>query len=592
MTKEKALLFIPLAITALILLSYLSSVVYFFLSGFSPGDAAPWSIWAALPDGGDPQVQSRLFVSFGLPILGIVVLTGAYYDSIKNANNTLGKARWAKTADVKKAGLFSEDGLILGKFQNRYLISDKPTHAMVMAPTRSGKGVGLVVPNLLAWKDSLICLDIKRENYAKTAGFRKDHGHEVFFWSPMNPDGRSHRYNPLDAVSTDPYKRISDIQIIAKILIQDPARSDPIWASEARALFVGLALYVMDNKDMPSTIGAINRLLGTEADLGDVCRHIVKTHPELSTAVKKSLMNFANKAAKERSGVKSSINQAINLWDNPMIDAATSASDFSLTDFRRKKMAVYVGIGIEEIDTLAPLVRIFCEQVIKTLSRNEPGEDEPYKVLMLMDEIHMLGRMESMTSAFTLLAGFNVRIMAIVQDISWLDETYGRNVREGVLSCCAHQIYFANNNTSTNKYVSDACGETTVETTSISRRKTMRYEAPTKNISSRTRPLITKEEIHHLPETEQIILVEASPPIHCNKIRYYEDKNFKDRHIPAPEVPLLTIKHEAIPEFNIPPEEYTKAPAVDPNQTNMFSGDIENDDFSDDIQDSDIDAVA
>jgi type IV secretion system protein VirD4 len=533
-----------------------------------------------------------LFVSFGLPVLGIVILAGAYYDGIKNANNNLGKARWAKVGDIRKAGLFSEDGLILGKFQNRYLISDKPTHAMVMAPTRSGKGVGLVVPNLLAWKDSLICLDIKRENYAKTAGFRKDHGHEVFFWSPMNPDGRSHRYNPLDAVSNDPYKRISDIQIIAKILIQDPARSDPIWASEARALFVGLALYVMDNKDMPSTIGAINRLLGTEADLGDVCRHIVKTHPELSTAVKKSLMNFANKAAKERSGVKSSINQAINLWDNPMIDAATSESDFSITDLRRKKMAIYVGIGIEEIDALAPLVRIFCEQVIKTLSRNEPGEDEPYKVLMLMDEIHMLGRMESMTSAFTLLAGFNVRIMAIVQDISWLDETYGRNVREGVLSCCAHQIYFANNNTSTNKYVSDACGETTVETISISRRKTMRYEAPTKNISHRTRPLITKEEIHHLPETEQIILVEASPPIHCNKIRYYEDKNFKDRHIPAPEVPLLIIKHEAIPEFSIPSEEYTKAPAIDPNQTDMFSGNLENDDFSDAIQDSDIDAVA
>lgn len=592
MRKHQALIFIFIAFAAALLLSYLSSIIYFSLSGFSLEKVTIWSVWKALPQASDPQIQSRLFVSVGLPILTIIFLAGSYFDAIRMKNNNLGKARWANNKDIKKAGLFSEDGLILGKVQNRYLISDRPTHAIAMAPTRSGKGVGLVIPNLLAWKDSLICLDIKRENYAKTAGFRKEHGHDVFFWSPMNPDGRSHRYNPLDAISTNPYKRITDLQIIAKILIPDPKRNDDHWTSEARALFVGLALYVMDNKTMPSTIGAINRLLGTEADLGDVCRHIVTTHPELSTTVKKSLMNFANKAAKERSGVKSSINKALNLWDNPVIDAATSKSDFLLSDLRRKKMAVYVGIGIDEIDTLAPLIRIFCEQVIKTLSRNEPDESEPYKVLMLMDEIHMLGPLESMTSAFTLLAGFNTRILAIVQDISWLDDTYGRNVREGILSCCAHQIYFANNNTSTNKYVSDACGETTVEVISTSKRKTMRYEAPTKNTSARTRPLITKEEIHNLPETEQIMLVEASPPIHCNKIRYYEDKNFKDKYLPAPEVPLLTIKHEAIPEFDIASEEYTKKPTIDPNQTNMFSENLEHEDFSSDIQDNDFDTAA
>lgn len=184
--------------------------------------------------------------------------------------------------------------------------------------------------------------------------------------------------------------------------------------------------------------------------------------------------------------------------------------------------------------------------------------------------------------------------MAIVQDISWLDETYGRNVREGILSCCAHQIYFSNNNMSTNKYISDACGETTVETTSTSKRKAMRYEAPTTNVSSRTRPLITKEEIHSLPLTEQIILVEASPPVHCNKIRYYEDKSFKDRYIPAPEVPKLSITDHDIPPFDIPvPEsDMPKGPTPDPNQSNLFSDHYEDDDFSDDIQDTDIDKAA
>lgn len=569
MTNQNALIYGTASLFGLIIYLYLSSLTFFILSHQSPEHALPWSILNVISGTITPQIQSQLFVAFGVPLLAAFTLAGLLRDSMPG-KDTFGNARWATLSDMRKAKLLKKSGLILGKFQGKYLISDAPTHAIIVAPTRSGKGVGIVVPNLLAWQGSVICLDVKHENYRKTAGFRKEHGQKVFMWAPLDENARSHRYNPLDMVSKNPYQRISDLQIIGNILIQTPPKSDPVWVSEARALFVGLALYVIDNKEMHSTIGAINRLLGTEADLGDICRHIIKTHPEIAGTVKKSLLNFANKAAKERSGVKSSLNQAINLWDNPLIDAATSTSDFSLEDLRKEKTSIYVGVLTGQIQTLTPLLRIFFEQVITKLSLKEPDESEPHQVLLMLDEFHMLGKIDAMTSAFTLLAGYNCRVMAVVQSLNWLDETYGHKIRNGILSCCAHQVFYATNDLDTASYVSDSCGVQTVDVVSRSQRKSMRYEPPTKNVSQRGKPLIAKHELRDFPKGKEIMLVEASKPVKADKIVYHEDKNFKDRFIAAPEVPQLNVVDEKIPEFNIEAPKQKTAPKPDPNQTDMF----------------------
>lgn len=532
----------------LLISSFAASVIFMGLSGFSATEIRPWSIWQYIDTLHSPTLKNRLWLSLllphGLMVAAIISL------SIK-PEAEYGDAHWATWQEISNAGLFSSHGLILGKYRGRYLVSDQPTHAMLIAPTRSGKGVGLVIPNLLNWSDSILCLDVKNENFKKTAGYRHAHGHEVFMWSPLDPDGCSHRYNPLEAVSSDPHQRVSDIQVIANILIKNPPKSDPVWASEARALFVGLALYVMDSPDIPSTIGSINRLLGTEQDLGEVARYIVQTHSELSDTVKKSLMNFANKAAKERSGVKSSLNQAINLWDNPVIDAATSTSDFNIKDLRRRKTSIYVGVLTGQISTLAPLLRIFFEQVITVLSMREPGPDEPYKVLMMLDEFNMLGEMSSMTSAFTLLAGYNCRVLAVVQGLKWLDDVYGRDKRDGILSCCAHQIFFAANDLETASYVSNSCGEKTVKTISTSQRGSARFEPPGKNISSRARPLISKEKVKQLSRHQEIIITEASVPVKAEKIAYYKDKGFLGRQVEPPKVPKLRIINYGIPQFDI-----------------------------------------
>lgn len=537
-------------LAVLVLGSYIASVILYLYSGLDPDLAGISTVWHYI---GDPVFNARAFGSLAVGY-GIFPTLALWYFMGKNqvAEKQIGGNRWATWQDICKAGLNRQHGIILGKYKKQYIVSDSDTHTIIVAPTRSGKGVGFVIPNLLAWKGSVLCLDIKQENFEKTAGFRQAHGHEVYFWAPMDTNRKSHCYNPLDAISRDPHKIISDVQDIGWILIPDPTYGDKFWASEARALFAGLVLYVLENPEIPSTLGAVNRLLGAEADLGDICRHIVKTHEDiLPSGGQKMLMSFANKAVKERSGVKSNLDEALYLWTDPAIDAVTSKSDFSLADLRKKKMAVYIGVPTGAIEKLSPLLRIFFEQTANLLSMKLPDETEPFKVLMLIDEFHMLGKMNAIKKSFTLMAGYGFRIMAVVQGLKWLDIVYGRDESEAIVSGCAHQIFFAPNDNTTAAYVSKTCGEKIVETTTISKKMAWKYEPASKNTGRAHRPLISASEMRILPPKEQIMIVEGHMPVRAKKIAYYKDKNFANRLLPPPDIPSVQIQNYKIPKFNL-----------------------------------------
>ncbi|MCF6286394.1 MAG: type IV secretory system conjugative DNA transfer family protein, partial [Candidatus Hydrogenedentes bacterium] len=249
--------------------------MYFLLNGWNPDNALPWSIFRYLSYLHSPYGM-YLAISFIAPNILMAAMIGMLVFKPEDTNS-----RWAKTHDLRKANLLQKCGLILGKHQGNFIKNDDPTHAFVIAPTRSGKGVGLVIPNLLAWSGSFICLDVKGENHRITSGWRAHHNHTIINFCPFSKDKKSHCYNPLDYISTDPNTRITDLQVMASSLIATSERADPHFPEEAQDLFVGLALYVMDHKDFPSTIGSIFRLLGTEDELAEILQHVAQTHPEL-----------------------------------------------------------------------------------------------------------------------------------------------------------------------------------------------------------------------------------------------------------------------------------------------------------------------
>ncbi len=548
---------------------YFSSAVYFVMAGFDFQYLKPWSIFEVMYYSRDPLITSRLWVAFGLPGMAISFALFKSYELISGSNkNQYANARWANRRDLMKAGLIENDGLFLGKHNNDFIRCDKDSHVIVVAPTRAGKGVGVVIPNLLTWQGSVVCLDIKHENYEFTAGMRNRGDREVFMWAPGDTK-RSDGFNPLDQIDTNPAYRIKDVRRIAGIMLPCAGR-DIFWITEARSLFVGLALYVLDHRVMPSTFGSIYRLLSCENELGDICKHITKNYPDLPQEMISILNRFANKAVKERSGVKSTLDAAMQPWSEPNVDAATTKSSFQISELRKKQMSIYIGVKPDEIETMSGVLRIFFEFLINKMTADRPNpETEPHELLILLDEIHMLGKMEIMKNAFTLAAGFNCRVMAVVQQYSWLDDVYSKDVREGIVGNCANKVFFKPENMSQAKEISEMLGKRMVEMVSYSQKCSFKHEPRTKTVSLQEKPLMSADNILHL-EDKEILFCKARHPVLCDKIIFHEDPAFKDRILPPPKVSELKFTTHELPKFDIENPPKKTGPKDNTDQGNLF----------------------
>ncbi len=525
---------------------YASGVIYFLLNDWAStlNYVRPWTILNYISYTESPYLE-YLIGSLLAPLTLIAGMVGFYVFKPENSSS-----RWARLYDLKKARLLDKKGLVLGKFQGRYLRNDGQTHCFTFAPTGSGKGVGIVIPNLLEWPDSILCLDVKGENHELTSGYRHSIGQKVINFTPFSEFKTSHCYNPFDYVSSDPTKRITDLQLIATILVSCAERADPHFPEEAQDLFVGLSLYILDNPKYTNTIGAVFRLLGTDQNFKELLPHIAETFPNLHESAKQLFYSYAHKAEKERSGIKSTLGRALKLWRNPVIDAVTNKSDFSFYDLRKRKHTVYFGVGVNHIDALSPLIRIFFEQAINVMTAHEPNPvTEPRKVLMVLDEIHILGRMNVMSKIFTLLRSYNVRILGIIQGINALETIYKREECSTIISNCAHRIFFENQCDQTLAYVSKQCGEQRIQAKTVNRDKTGRKVSTTEKWI----PLIKNHEIAQLGEKNEIILVEGRFPVKCKKINYRFDKNYKPlTQIPPVNTPNILVTEHESPQYDIP----------------------------------------
>ena len=519
------------ALLAALILSFAWSTALTLLLGRSLNDMPPWAVYSFMAEYGFSDRPGQLLLhSFMMGFAASGVLAASLL--LFTRPSWYGDARWASGWEIIRARLHAKRGLLLGKKGGRYLINDEPLHTLVAAPTRSGKGVGVVIPNLLTWNGSVVVLDIKKENYTLTAGYRAKH-QEVHMWSPM--DERSARYNPFDFVAERGPNRITDLQKLAQILLPRPEHGETMWVNEAQSLFLGIALLVLDDSDMPSTLGQVYRILMADAPLTKIAEEALDNEA-LDPACHAALANYKNKAEKERSGVKSSLTSSLALWANPNIDAATSGSDFDLRQFRRKRSSVYVGVGQDQLLTLAPLLNMFFQQAVAELSKSLPATDEPHEVLFLIDEFPMLGAMPTLQKGLALLAGYKIRIVLITQGLGQLDEIYGRQATEGILQNCAVQVFFASNDDTTTNYVSARLGSKTVRVRSQSQSQDWSYTTSTSYIA---RPLLPPEEVRRLDPKKALIFKETSRPVLAEKIRYYEDTQLMKLLFDAPEVRLL-----------------------------------------------------
>ena len=503
-------------------LMWVWAVLYYMVSGLPSGSARPWTMILILREfSGNETVMQRASVT-GLAVLAAIGISALIY--FKNGKETpYGDARFANEADIKNAGLRSSAGLLLGKYKGKYLMDDGQTHVLVSAPTGSGKGVGVVIPNLLNWNGSAVVLDIKGENYTLTSGFRQKHGQNIYVFSPFAEN--SHRFNPFDAINPDPRKRFNDIQNIANLILPDNEK-DPTWSQQGRALFVAFALYLLDHPTQECTIGNILRFLQTKDDTRDVVKAILEAEGNnLDSSAQRTFSNLSQQEKRMSESVKVGLVGALTLWNSPSVDAATSHTDFDIMKIRKQKTTIYVVVSLADLATLRPLLALFFEQVFAAQLRSEPGEDDKYKILFLMDEFESLGAMDGIVDKLPFVRSFNIRIMAIIQGLSQLDQRYTQAGRDKILQGSKHQIFFAANDQQTTNYVSETLGKKTIKSTSISRSKQGRSISN----QSQARELMLPQEVRELSTDKLVLITEGNRPVKGDKIRYFKDPVLSER---------------------------------------------------------------
>ena len=479
--------------------------------------------------------------SGGFIAIAVAILMSIWRAREAQNVDTYGSARWAKSDEVKAAGLLGSDGVVLGKLKNEYLRHDGPEHVLCFAPTRSGKGVGLVIPSLLTWPGSAIVHDIKGENWQLTAGFRARHG-RVLLFDPTNPN--SSAYNPLLEVRRGEWE-VRDVQNIADILV-DPEGSlekRNHWEKTSHALLVGAILHVLYAEKDKTLAGVAAFLSDPKRPIESTLAAMMKTahlgeagpHPVIASAARELL----NKSDNERSGVLSTAMSFLGLYRDPVVAKVTRRCDWRITDMvgGKRPATLYLVVPPSDINRTKPLIRLILNQIGRRLTEDLQARTARHKLLLMLDEFPALGRLDFFESALAFMAGYGLKSFLIAQSLNQIEKAYGPN--NSILDNCHVRVSFATNDERTAKRVSDALG-TATEMRAMKNYAGHRLSPWLGHLmvsrQETARPLLTPGEVMQLPPADEIVMVAGISPIRARKVRYFEDRRFEGRILPPPSI--------------------------------------------------------
>jgi type IV secretion system protein VirD4 len=452
---------------------------------------------------------------------------------------TYGSARWAEAREIRKAGLLHPDGVLLGRWKDTYLRHHGPEHVLCFAPTRSGKGVGLVVPTLLTWPGSAIVHDIKGENWGLTAGWRARFG-QVLLFDPTNT--KSSAYNPLLEVRRGEWE-VRDVQNIADVLVDPEGALEKRnhWEKTSHSLLVGTILHVLYAERDKTLAGVANFLSDPKRPIETTLRammttpHLGKTgvHPVVASAARELL----NKSENERSGVLSTAMSFLGLYRDPVVAAVTRRCDWRIRDLVEAEhpVTLYLVVPPSDISRTKPLIRLILNQIGRRLTEELDSKGRRHRLLLMLDEFPALGRLDFFESALAFMAGYGLKSFLIAQSLNQIEKAYGQN--NSILDNCHVRVSFATNDERTAKRVSDALG-TATEMRAMKNYAGSRLSPWLGHLmvsrQETARPLLTPGEVMQLPPDDELVLMSGCAPIRAKKARYFEDSEMAARILPPP----------------------------------------------------------
>jgi type IV secretion system protein VirD4 len=537
--RYKAAAFCGMVLFGLLVALYLAS--YFFLVKLGnpllpPMAATPMTVvryWQQY--GSDTYTRHWLLACLVAGVLPVAAVACAAVRPVTRALH--GDARFATLREVGRVGLFGQTGIILGRWGWRYLILGRQLCAIVIAPPRSGKGAGLVQPNAFTWRGSLVVNDVRKECYRITAGFRSRFS-QVYLFDPLSPLGMTAQWNPISRyyVPDHPALRISALQKLANQLSPDPAVGDPFWPASCRDLFLGIGLYVIETPSLPRSMGEMVRQImhGEDDSVSDHWKGIIGAREAsgepLSPTCKRMLYDFIALSPQTQSSVRKTFTAKLQLWSDPLVDAATCADSFNLYELRRRRLSIYLGVNPGDLGRLSLLMNLFFTQMLDANMDTMP-EDDPsivHELLPIMDELAAMGRMPILESTIQLMGGYGIRPLLIAHSIPQLRAVYGPDHSKNIIACCGARVVYAPNDSDFATDISRELGTFTAE--SVSRSGQVMSLRPVNLTKSKAaRALLNPQEVKMMGINNEIVFVEHCPPILCRKIWYWQRRIFMRR---------------------------------------------------------------
>ncbi|MBV1702904.1 MAG: type IV secretory system conjugative DNA transfer family protein [Hyphomicrobiales bacterium] len=345
-------------------------------------------------------------------------------------------------------------------------------------------------------------------------------------WRPG--EFNTHSYNPLDIIRRDE-RMPTDCDVISSFMISLPTSGEEFWARSGRRLLSALIGYVLSSRlyEGQKNLRAVVSLISTGENFAVVLRCLSRERgiPEF---VIMGFNQFLSIEDEVRDSILGHVVDALGIWNNDLVAAATDRSDFDIRELRRKPMAIFIGCSVAQLDIYRQLIKLFIQQVHDCLMVVEPGPDEPFQVLVMLDEFRQLGRVDSIVNKLSVNASYGFRMVVVLQDMTQLDELYGRATRMTTVNHCQVKLFVRINDLETADYVSRMLGNTTGEIrTPFSRPGSGLMSSRGHNIHYHQRPLRDLDEIRNLPKNKSILIVDKGPSYELKKLIYYRERSFK-----------------------------------------------------------------
>lgn len=526
---------VPIGVVCGVLVGTIIASFYLTLAlktGFANFDMlAVWKATTALK-----QAHPEAFkVAFGAVGFGAIGLGGlAFAWTFKQQRDDYGAAHWQTKAELKANDMLQMpgSGFVCGKIgkpnsKGQYISSTTIPHVMMVAPTRAGKGVGFVIPNLMSFAGSIVVLDVKGENFEKTSRLRALNGDEVYRFSPFDWSNATHCYNPLARIAKAPRfaQRFTEVSILADLFLDKDNKTLDTFSEAGKSIFVAACLLAIQRKN--PTLGEVNRIVtGGEYKNAQYKEYADEAEEQV---VRELWTNAASASSRLlTSNIQALMTAGLKQWDNPAVRAATDRSDIDFSSFRKKPQSLYIVVSEDHITTLAPLLRLLFADLIASLRLKEPGADEPWPVMIMIDEFQQMGAMPYLERAIHSLASYGGRVAMIAQSLASLDRIYGPEGRESLENGAGLKLYITPRDQRTVREVSSSVGSTTREavTRMYGRNKGV-LGATSTSMRLEERPLLSETEARLMDPDEVIVLASPQHPIKVQRIKYYEDPLFK-----------------------------------------------------------------